>query len=370
MSAPLLDENGKVLMGVDPNAYQVPGVDPQNPHAIASAFQRYSAESGAAGPAQPAPVAQVPHQSAGPAATPQNAPENEGQPQAEESDSDDESYTTDTLASFFEEGTTVDEVLGAIKHSSGDREFSLAEAIEGYIAQPDAAIVARQRNTLEAEFMSRDTARQELNDTAMRNLASITANLQAQIDADSDPASLQHLLAVNPEGYQQEITRIEAKKMVIANAEQGRRELEESNHRKGFEDHQRNLDFNLRSLGDKFPEWNDPAKGPVLKHQIEMYAQSLGYTAQEIAGMTDYRQILSLRDGAVASAIKTKGVKVLKDARDKKLPAPVGRGQARADQPGKHQMQNQGRADAFHRQQKSGSLDDTAAIFNQLTGTP
>jgi hypothetical protein len=366
MGAPLLGPDGQVLIGVDPNAYGASPIhDPQSPSAVASVFQQLEdTRQGAAGPVQPAPQAPAPAVPQPVAAAP--VVPDPLAPQAEPAQQEETGYSTEDLRALFEGNISADDMLGAVTHTVGEQEFTLAEAVDGFLAQPDAAIVAQQRGSLESEFVHRDGQRQELFDTAMEHLASQTNAIRVELSADQDHAAMAQLLATDPEGYRQRMVASEARKGMLANAEAELQRGKDHKARQRAEDADRKADRENRLLIAAIPEWHDPVKGPVIKQAIEGYARSIGYTPKELNGLTDSKQIIALRDGALGRNVQTKGKAVLRAARAAKLPAPSGRPHARGEIQSQAEVSNKSRADAFNQLRNDGSLDSAAAVFEGM----
>lgn len=344
--------------------------NPHDPHVIASQFESALFGQNAA-PATGTPNAQdAGTQEPAPDAGETNEPQagEETQPQANPAVRGEDGMvsTTDDLAALFE-GTNTSKLLSSVTHTIGEREYSLSEIIDGFAANPEALEVISQRDGLESEFEQAGMAQRAEHESALEDLALIQAELSAQLSEDESPERLAEFISRGDNvGYQAMQLKIQTRKIA---AEKARSELDRQNDKKADEDRRKQEDYlakQARKLSVAFPEWDDEEKGPVIRAKLSTYARRIGFTAPEMNSITDHRFLVLMRDAAMGSAMSSRGLKAIKNAMDKKLPAPAARASARGEVPSSTEQSNTGRADSFAKLQQDGSLKNLSSLFSQM----
>ena len=114
-----------------------------------------------------------------------------------------------------------------------------------------------------------------------------------------------------------------------------------------------------QTLVDAIPEWQDPAVMQAEKSQIREYAQTIGYSAEEISQVYDARAVQALRHGMIASGLSGKGKVKLKPV------APAIRSVTPGSAPEQPRKQT-----SIHKAKirlaKTGKMSDAEAVFKQL----
>lgn len=397
MSAALLGDNGLPSVGTAVGEVGAGG-NPQSAHQIASAFAQYDA----AKTGTPMAAAQAPHQAPPPAAlappnpisgTPHDmnpasrppappvkqdaAPGSEKSAQAgggmasgDSPEAQGSGATTllDIAASFAgEDGAALDVAgIGHVTHEINGKTVTLDEMIEGFTAMPDARQVVQQRQFLENEFMTRGAEQDAQISLSMEALAGELVKLKARTTSFEDPIQLAQLAQTDPNAYTERVKLIEADRVLTRNAEEVQRVQSKKRGEEETARTRRLADSESRSLSMSFPEWNDVAQGPKVREQITAYARGIGFSDQELSGLTDHRFILVLRDATMGSSLKQKGKQVIKSAADKNLLAPRPASSARNAQPGKDQNDSNRRAASFQKLTQSHSVEDAGVVLGLL----
>ena len=112
-------------------------------------------------------------------------------------------------------------------------------------------------------------------------------------------------------------------------------------------------------LIDAIPEWQDPAVMQAEKSQIREYAQTIGYSSEEISQVYDARAVQALRHGMIASGLSGKGKAKLKPV------APAIRSVTPGSAPEQPRKQTSVHK-AKIRLAKTGKMSDAEAVFKQL----
>lgn len=359
--APLFGTDGQIATGVDPSAFSVGGPGAQSPSVIASQFAAYDQNLRGDTPAANLPPTSVVPDPATPTG---NQPPADGGDQHSE---DDGIHTSAQLAEVFEGVEDADDLFQAISHTVGDRTFTIAEAITSFVNQPGADEMNARRGQLEVAFTHRAQELQGTHESAMKQMAQVTSSLKAMVDQDEAPGSMDALLASDPIAFQAKQVQLQSRKLALANAEAETKRLNDATARDRANTVQAYQADQNRQLHEKFPEFFDPQLGPQVKLKLEAYARSKGFTDSDMAGIDDHRFYLVLQDAALGAELRSKGAQTIKEAKERKLPAPSSKQAARGEIPGKGEKGLQRRAASFQQLQRSGTLEDAAAVFEGIT---
>lgn len=116
-----------------------------------------------------------------------------------------------------------------------------------------------------------------------------------------------------------------------------------------------------QKLVEAIPEWKDEAKRKADQEAVRQYANTLGFTDQQLAQVADHRIFLLFRNSMLRDQAAQKGKKVIEQAKQKP---------ARVLQPGKPQGHKaQARKvvrEKVDRLRSTGSVKDAAAVFYDL----
>lgn len=156
----------------------------------------------------------------------------------------------------------------------------------------------------------------------------------------------------DPDGYQYlKDTReeLQAKLNKAKQALETGRKTKDDDDKKARE---RTVGDNIRKLLEKAPELRDQAKAKAFSDQLRTTLKGDGFTDEEINNLTDYRQILLVRDAMAHRAAKAKGAPKI-DA--KRNPPRLVRAGARAANPTKGKGQGNKKA-ALDRLQRTGKV--------------
>ena len=107
----------------------------------------------------------------------------------------------------------------------------------------------------------------------------------------------------------------------------------------------------LETLKSEIPEFANPETAPAARDRIMRTAEKFGFSAEEIAGVTDARTIRVLHRFAELLEVEAGADKAIQNAKPK--PKRVAKAGAK-----KRQNRNKKQQDARARMKKSGSVDD------------
>ncbi len=360
MAAPLLSPDGHVSIGADPQSFESPHAE----STIAGQFAALEATRMSIDTTRPAqghpPAEQAPGQLAPVTLDAQDA----DIPQEE--DDDGLVSTSADLASVFDGVESADQLFSSITHTVGDRDYTLSQIVAGFAAQPEAAELAAQRETHQDTLAQESQAHRVALDSAMDQVTTLLSDLESKLNADENPQYLAQLLHRDPVAYQAKSLEIQTRKATLNNAQLEKDRINEAKDRQLQQEEGQYLAVQNQKLAQRFPEWSDAEQGPIIQGKLKSYATSVGFRPEELSAITDHRFLLVLRDAAMGNAIQKTGVKAIRDAKLRKLPAPASRPGARGDIPGAREQKMSGRAASFQKQQRDGTVDSTAAVFAGL----
>ena len=245
--------------------------------------------------------------------------------------------------------------LYTVKQNGIETQVTLEELQNGYSRQQDytrkTQELANQRKEIEsqqAELLEKDELYKDL-------LPKLEASLEAELGKEPD---WKQLYENDPIAYvrEKDVWNEKKKQLEATKAEQQR--LKDDEIAKQREQIEQFIQFGNQELLKKAPEWKDTEKANSEKIAIRDYAiNSLGFTAEEMDQVYDYRILLGLRN----SWLHDKTVKATKKKPTQKSAARVARpgtaNQVRKSTPLKQSKQ---------RLAKSGKVQDAAKVFENL----
>jgi len=243
-----------------------------------------------------------------------------------------------------------------VKLDGEDYEVTLDEALAGYQRQQDytkkTQAVAEEKKQLQAE----QEAAQQDRLRYQQNLERLVQQQQAQQPVEPDWDALYESdplewMKQKEDFRSQKERNLELQQQHFQMQQQQQQEQEQQMHQHLAQQHQ--------TLVDAIPEWKDPKVMQQEKAQIRAYAQTIGYSEQEVSQVYDARAVQALRHGMIASGLQGKGKVKLKPA------APA----IRAVTPGSAPEQPRKQTSVHKakiRLAKSGKMSDAAEIFKQL----
>ena len=242
--------------------------------------------------------------------------------------------------------------LYTVKQNGIETQVTLEELQNGYSRQQDytrkTQELANQRKEIEsqqAELSQKDEVYRDL-------LPKLEASLEAELGKEPD---WKQLYENDPIAYvrEKDVWNEKKKQLEATKAEQQR--LKDDEIAKQREQIEQFIQFGNQELLNKVPEWKDSEKANSEKIAIRDYAiNSLGFTAEEMDQVYDYRILLGLRN----SWLHDKTIKATKKKPTQKAPARVARpgtaNQVRKTTPLKKSKQKLA---------KSGKVQDAAKVF-------
>ena len=242
-----------------------------------------------------------------------------------------------------------------VKIDGEEVEVTLDELQSGYSRQQDytrkTQELAQQRKIIEQQ-------QQEL---AQRDAiyAQLLPKLEAQLSADlANEPDWNKLYEDDPVGYVREKQLWDERKEKLKATQAENQRLQQEAMAKQQEQLAKFVEYGQQKLLEIIPEWKNPEIAQQEKLAIRDYGiNTLGYTAQEMDSIYDYRALLGLRN----AWLNNKTVEATKKKPTEKAPARVARPGAvtktKSVAPAKRAKQ---------RLAKTGKTSDAAKVFEQM----
>ena len=217
--------------------------------------------------------------------------EQQSQPaEAQAEEAYEESYDSEDSEEVEQE---VEQPRYKVKVDGQESEVTLDELVKGYQREADytkkTQSLAEQRKAVEAERQAVEQAKQ-LRDAYAQRLQLIEQSLRAQTQGEN----LEELKETDPIGYAVKVAeRAEKEKhMNMIRAEQAR--IAQMQQAEQAQQLQQVVSQEAEKLAKVLPEYTDPQKGEVVRKSIRSYAESIGFTADELSKVYDSRAVLTL----------------------------------------------------------------------------
>jgi len=217
--------------------------------------------------------------------------EQQSQPvEAQAEEAYEESYDSEDSEEVEQE---VEQPRYRVKVDGQESEVTLDELVKGYQREADytkkTQTLAEQRKAVEAERQAVEQAKQ-LRDTYAQRLQIIEQALRSQAPSEN----LDELKETDPIGYAVKVAeRAEnEKKLYAVRAEQAR--IAQMQQAEQIQQYQQMVAQEAEKLAKKLPEYADPQKGDVVRKSIKSYAESEGYSPEELSRVMHSHHVMTL----------------------------------------------------------------------------
>lgn len=246
-----------------------------------------------------------------------------------------------------------------VKVDGQEYEVTQDELVKGYQREADytkkTQTLAEQRKAVEAEKAAVEQAKQ-LRDTYAQRLQIIEQALKSQTPSED----LEALKEVDPIGYAVKVAeKSEKEKQLYAiRAEQAR--IAQMQQAEQAEQLQRVVATEAEKLVKFLPEYADPEKGEQVRTSIKRYAESIGFSSDELSKVYDSRAVLTLYKAMQYDKLMSNKGEVTKKVGQapKMVKAGVGKpiGSAEAEQTKRMKQQLK----------QTGKVSDAARLFEKF----
>jgi len=209
-----------------------------------------------------------------------------------ESDEYEESY--DSEVEQEDDGEEAEEPQRyRVKAAGEDKEVTLDELIKSYQLGTDytkkSQAVAEERKAVEAERQRIEEARY-LRDQYAERLQVIEQMLNQQPETEN----LDYLKETDPIGYAVKVAELSQREKQLAQVQAERQRIAMQQDQERQEQLGHVIQAEARKLAEAIPEYADPQKGEVARRELREFGQKLGFSEQELSGVYDSRQVLTL----------------------------------------------------------------------------
>jgi hypothetical protein len=180
-----------------------------------------------------------------------------------------------------------------VKAAGEEKEVTLDELIKSYQLGTDytkkSQAVAEERKAVEAEKARIEEARY-LRDQYAERLQVIEQMLNQQPETEN----LDYLKETDPIGYAVKVAELSQREKQLAQVQAERQRIAQQQEQERQEQLGQVIQAEARKLAEAIPEYADPQKGEIARRELREFGQKLGFTEQELAGIYDSRQVLTL----------------------------------------------------------------------------
>ena len=180
-----------------------------------------------------------------------------------------------------------------VKAAGEEKEVTLDELIKSYQLGTDytkkSQAVAEERKAVEAERQRIEEARY-LRDQYAERLQVIEQMLNQQPETEN----LEYLKETDPIGYAVKVAELSQREKQLAQVQAERQRIAMQQDQERQEQLGHVIQAEARKLAEAIPEYADPQKGEVARRELREFGQKLGFSEQELSGVYDSRQVLTL----------------------------------------------------------------------------
>jgi len=180
-----------------------------------------------------------------------------------------------------------------VKAAGEEKEVTLDELIKSYQLGTDytkkSQAVAEERKAVEAEKARVEEARY-LRDQYAERLQIIEQMLNQQPETEN----LDYLKETDPIGYAVKVAELSQREKQLAQVQAERQRIAMQQDQERQEQLGHVIQAEARKLAEAIPEYADPQKGEVARRELREFGQKLGFSEQELSGVYDSRQVLTL----------------------------------------------------------------------------
>ncbi len=180
-----------------------------------------------------------------------------------------------------------------VKAAGEEKEVTLDELIKSYQLGTDytkkSQAVAEERKAVEAEKARIEEARY-LRDQYAERLQVIEQMLNQQPETEN----LEYLKETDPIGYAVKVAELSQREKQLAQVQAERQRIAQQQDQERQEQLGHVIQAEARKLAEAIPEYADPQKGEIARRELREFGQKLGFSEQELAGIYDSRQVLTL----------------------------------------------------------------------------
>ena len=278
----------------------------------------------------------------------------------EESEEDESEEVTEESDEESEEAP-----LYAVTINGEEREVSLEELTKGYSRQSDYTkktqdLAAKRKEaedvhkqmSLQVEYLQAE--RQEYINALSQVVQNSMVGLQDYQNIDWETLRQEDPITYVTKKEEEREAKERVQQMI--GQQQAAQAQEESHQKARFVEHKQE---ETRKLVDALPAWSDPTKRAKLSSELREYAVSQGFTENDIKGLVDHRQVVTLYKASKYDKLQGSDIKQKKT---KNKPKVIRSGTLKT----KSETSKEKRKVQMKRLQQTGHVDDAAALLEDM----
>jgi len=273
-------------------------------------------------------------------------PEESDDSQDEPEESDDSEDVDDS-----EEYDSHDEDILTVKVNGEEVEVTLEDLKRSYSGQKyiqqGMQQAAEQRKEVEAQYGQLQQAQQQLQQV-------LQAAQSGQLNLTPPTPPSRELFEQDPIGFMDEKLRYEEDLQSFQQNQQMLKQTMEQQEQINQQALQQTVQREMEALTQVDPDFADPVKAGEVKEKMLNFARNVGFSDEDIKGITDHRALLVLKKAALYDEMKANKPKALEKA---KKARPYVKSGAKKSQTSRSKKAAQAKAD---RMKQTGSVDDVA----------
>ena len=285
----------------------------------------------------------------------EEAPE-EAEVEAEDTEIEAESEEVEAEEEESEEAEQEPDKYYRVKLDGEDYEVTLDEALAGYQRQQDYTKKTQQIAEDKKQVLAEQEAAKNERLQYQQRVEYLVQQQESQKPVEPD---WDQLYEADPLQWMKQKEEFRSQKERNLELQQEQFRMRQQQDYEQQEQMKSHLSQQHQTLVDAIPEWQDPAVMQAEKSQIREYAQTIGYSSEEISQVYDARAVQALRHGMIASGLSGKGKVKLKPV------APAIRSVTPGSAPEQPRKQTSVHK-AKIRLAKTGKMSDAEAVFKQL----
>jgi hypothetical protein len=294
--------------------------------------------------------------------TPETDDDSESDEVEADDDSDDDEYEPEDNTET--EGDDAAEVYN-VRVDGVDTEVSLGELKSGYSRQSDytkkTQEIAAERKQMQEMAQAFQAEVQQMQGTRDQYIRQIGSYVQQGLQGLQQYGQINwaQLKEEDPLEYVTKRDEFREEQQRVKDMQGQQQYAVRQQHQEAQKAYAEQLDREQGRLMEALPEWADEKKRPEIAGQIREYAQSVGFSSEEVDSVVDHRAVQVLLKAAKYDALQNSDLKSKKVKRNPKL---VSAG-SRKD---KGQTNAKKRRSQMNRLTESGSYKDAAKLLEDI----
>jgi len=247
----------------------------------------------------------------------------------------------------------------------------LVDVLNTWRANPDAIAVAAQRDTLEDEFLTRQTEAGQMHDEALARTGRLIQFLATEAAGSQvSQYDMDRMRAEDPAAYNAERTRQGDAEQRLNQARADFQAQGQERVRQQESENEARRTIESRKVNKLWPEYGNPVTRPAVQAQMQTYLSTHGYSRDEIAGLMDSRQFGVIKDAMAFRAMEKEGKQAILDAQQKGVPLPKAAPTARREALAPQVAGQANEQVLMQRAAQTGSVDDAALVIQNRMNQP